>query len=139
MKRYIVTPSRCTACRSCELACAFRHGSMGQPGPTRIRAYMFTERKHVPLTCMQCEDAACVKVCPVAALARNPKTGAIAVAESKCIGCQACVSACPFGAIAMLESQVAYKCDLCDGDPACVRFCPTKALEYVEVRPPAAH
>jgi Fe-S-cluster-containing hydrogenase component 2 len=107
---------------------------MGQPGPTRIRAYMFTEGKHVPLTCMQCEEAACVTVCPVAALARNAKTGAIEVVDGRCIGCRACVAACPFGAIAMLERDVAYKCDLCGGDPACVRFCPTKALEYVEVR-----
>jgi Fe-S-cluster-containing hydrogenase component 2 len=132
MKRYTVTPSRCTACRSCELACSFRHAEGGKPGPTRIRAYMFTEGHHVPLTCMQCEEAACMTVCPVGALVRNTVTGAIDVHNGKCIGCQACVAACPFGAMAMHGKRpLAYKCDLCGGEPACVQFCPTKALEYL--------
>jgi Fe-S-cluster-containing hydrogenase component 2 len=86
---------------------------------------------------MQCEQAACVSVCPVTALVRNLATGAIEVAEDRCIGCQACVGACPFGAIAMLDKRpIAYKCDLCGGEPACVAFCPSKALEYRAVAPP---
>ena len=138
MKRYFVTPSRCTACRSCELACSFRHGAFGLPGRTRIRTYPFGEGKNVPLTCMQCEQAACVSACPAGALVRNPATAAIDVGDARCIGCRACVGACPFGAISMLDKRpIAFKCDLCGGEPACVAFCPTKAIEYREALPGA--
>ena len=132
MKRYLVVPSRCTACRTCELACSFRHGVGGLPGPSRIRAYLFGDGKNVPLTCMQCDTAACVQVCPVDALVRSATTGAIEVHETRCVSCKACVAACPFGAMAMGPKQThPHKCDLCGGEPACVAFCPTKALEYV--------
>ena len=54
------------------------------------------------------------------------------VAAEKCIGCSACVWACPFGASELdLITRVAHRCDQCDGDPLCVKHCPTGALRYV--------
>jgi Fe-S-cluster-containing hydrogenase component 2 len=58
--------------------------------------------------------------------------GALLVAAEKCIGCSACVWACPFGASELdPTTRVAYRCDQCDGDPLCVKHCPTGALRYV--------
>jgi len=130
-KTLVITPSRCTACRTCELACSFKHSQAGEMGMARIRAFLFGEGQNQVLTCFQCDDAACVKVCPVAALRRNENTGAIVVDERRCIGCGLCSIACPFGHMAHAPvSGIAVKCDLCGGAPACAAFCPTKALEY---------
>ena len=50
-----------------------------------------------------------------------------------CIGCAACVDACPFGMAALHpESGLALICDLCGGDPACVKRCATGAIVYDE-------
>lgn len=131
-KRLYVTPDRCTACRTCELACAFRHSSAAvQPQATRITAHVVVpDVQNVPLTCLQCDDPACAKACPVEALVRNPLTGAIEVLEQRCVGCRQCVAACPFGQIRFDTAHTkAFKCDLCGGDnPSCAAFCPTKAL-----------
>jgi len=66
------------------------------------------------------------------AISTNPTTGARQVDKEKCIGCSACVYACPFGA-ALLDRSVGnvFICDLCDGDPLCARLCPFGALQYI--------
>ena len=130
-KTQTITPSRCTACRTCELACSFKHAMTGGLGIARIRAFMYGEGKNQILTCFQCDDAACVKVCPVEALTRHETTGAIEVNERRCIGCGLCSIACPFGHMNHDRANgIAIKCNLCEGEPACATFCPTKTLEY---------
>jgi len=74
-----------------------------------------------------------VNVCPVKAVSRDETLGRVVVDYDVCIGCRACVSACPFGAMGFdVIGRKVIKCDLCDGDPQCVRFCEIKALEYVD-------
>ncbi len=131
-KQFSVDPNLCTGCRTCELACSFTHTVDGKAGRPRIYATPGGfEDLWVPVTCLQCDDAACVKSCLVDALKRNPETGAIELNEAVCVKCMACVAACPFGcALVDPEQDKVIKCDLCGGDPACARFCPTKALTY---------
>lgn len=134
-KRFVVNPDLCTGCRTCELACSFNHPVDGKPGLSRIFVIP-TEHKElwVPVTCLQCDDPACVKSCLVDALRRNEKTGAIELNQDKCVKCMACVAACPFGcSVIDAVHNIVVKCDLCSGDPACARFCPSKALEYKDV------
>lgn len=134
MQKLYVTPDRCTACRTCELACSFRHTrSQVQLGASRITAHVIVpDERNVPLVCLQCEEAACVTVCPSAALARNAITGAVDVNVARCIGCRQCTAACPFGQIRFDEARLTpFKCDLCGGDnPSCAAFCPTRALVW---------
>jgi anaerobic carbon-monoxide dehydrogenase iron sulfur subunit len=129
-----VTPSKCTACRNCEMACAFSHMHQGRPTTARIRAFADDEQReghNAVVVCMQCEDAGCVKACPAHALWRKPETGAIYHVPDRCIRCQSCVAGCSFGNMRW-EAAMEFptKCDLCDGDPVCVKFCPTAAIEY---------
>jgi len=133
-KRLIITPDRCTACRTCELACAFRHtASQVQPAATRVTAHVIVpDVENVPLVCLQCEEAACATACPVGALQRNEATGAIEVHEDLCVGCRQCAASCPFGQARFDDSKLKpFKCDLCGGDnPSCAAFCPTRSLVW---------
>lgn len=130
-KQLIVTPERCTGCRTCELACAFAHGESFHFAKPRVAHVHFPDDRHITMLCLQCEEAACAKVCAADAIVRNEATGAVEILEERCIKCMACRSACPFGNILTDEEGTGVlKCDLCGGDPACARFCPTETLVY---------
>ncbi|MEM0049232.1 MAG: 4Fe-4S dicluster domain-containing protein [Candidatus Bathyarchaeia archaeon] len=87
----------------------------------------------IPMLCQQCEDPPCANVCPTGALFKEPKTNILRLKESLCIGCKACLIACPFGVI-KIDPVIgkAIKCDYCGEDPLCVKYCVTGALKYVE-------
>jgi anaerobic carbon-monoxide dehydrogenase iron sulfur subunit len=130
-KSLVVIPSRCVGCGTCKLACSMVKGKGEGIARHRIHIYTSSPDTHVQVACLQCVEAACMKVCTSGALVRNPDTGAIEVNESRCIGCGLCEIACPFGHMHFsTQRQKPEKCDLCAGDPACVRFCPHGALEY---------
>jgi carbon-monoxide dehydrogenase iron sulfur subunit len=83
--------------------------------------------------CQQCQDAPCMNVCPVKAISQDEQLGRVSVDYNTCIGCRACVSVCPFGAMSFNSTdRRVLKCDVCDGDPQCVRFCDVKAVDFVE-------
>lgn len=98
-----------------------------------VDVFSFEENSHelsLPITCFQCEDAACMDVCPAKALYRD-ENSTVLVDSARCIGCKLCTSACPFGNIEYNYSAgKIVKCDLCDGNPDCVKYCPTYALVY---------
>jgi len=133
MSRMIVADmTKCTNCRMCEMACSLVTTGAFAPTRSRIRVYVFGEHfKHVPVTCFQCADAPCVKVCPAGALLQGD--GLVRFVKEACIGCRMCMLACPFGVISFDgEARVIAKCDTCSGDPECVRFCAYGALEFRE-------
>ena len=120
---------KCTGCRICELYCALCHERALNPKKARLRIVRMEPAIDKPVACRQCADPPCAKVCPTTAINRNNKLDIVILAQKKCIGCGACVEACPFGAIWLHpESKKALKCDLCQ---ACVPRCPTNALSVV--------
>jgi len=129
-----VDHEKCTGCRLCELVCAVSHDGISNPARSRIRVMKWeAEGLYIPMTCQQCQDAPCLKVCPVKAISQEEQTGRVTVDYNTCIGCRSCVSVCPFGAMSFntIDRRV-LKCDLCDGNPQCVRFCEVKAVDFVE-------
>ncbi|MBT7756896.1 MAG: 4Fe-4S dicluster domain-containing protein, partial [Rhodospirillaceae bacterium] len=53
---------------------------------------------YFPRSCLHCEDAPCVTVCPTGASYKRTEDGIVLVEEDKCIGCKLCSWACPYGA-----------------------------------------
>ncbi|MEZ5792151.1 MAG: 4Fe-4S dicluster domain-containing protein [Nitratireductor sp.] len=98
---------------------------------------------HFPKSCLHCDDAPCVTVCPTGASYKRSEDGIVLVEEDKCIGCGLCAWACPYGAREMDPvANVMKKCTLCvdriynenlaveDQVPACVRTCPANARHF---------
>ena len=147
MKRIVADPTKCMACRACEFACALAHADSDDLAEAifeqGVQPRIYIEPAGglaVPLQCRHCEDAPCVQVCPTGALSRPGETGPVLAQEEKCIGCEFCVQACPFGVIRLAsKGKVVIKCDLCirrqaEGlQPACVAACPVGALALEEV------
>lgn len=125
---------KCTGCRQCELVCSVSHDGISNPSRSRINVVKWeAEGLYIPVSCQQCEDAPCMTVCPVKAISREKSLDYVKVDYDVCIGCRACVTACPFGAMSFnIMDKKVFKCDLCEGEPICVRFCEVKALEYVD-------
>jgi Fe-S-cluster-containing dehydrogenase component len=104
---------------------------------------------HVPKSCLHCEDAPCVTVCPTGASYKRAEDGIVLVNEDSCIGCSLCAWACPYGAREMdAAAGVMKKCTLCvdriynenipeeDRVPACVRTCPAGARHFGDFADP---
>lgn len=106
---------------------------------------------HFPKSCLHCENAPCVTVCPTGASYKREADGIVLVHEDWCIGCGLCAWACPYGAREMDEAAgVMKKCTLCvdriyntnlpeeDRVPACVRTCPAGARHFGDLGDPSS-
>jgi Fe-S-cluster-containing dehydrogenase component len=121
----------------------------------RVHAYEVTPPEgppqiiHFPRSCLHCEDAPCVTVCPTGASYKRAEDGIVLVNEDACMGCGLCAWACPYGAREMdAQAGVMKKCTLCvdrignenlpevDRIPACVRTCPTGARHFGDLGDP---
>jgi len=131
---------RCLACRNCERVCSFQEAGGFKREDSNIWVQVdLAKRSIFTMTCLQCETALCLEVCPTKGLVRDPKTNAVVVDEAACVGCKMCVAACPFGNIHFENKrQVAAKCNLCNGDPQCVKNCMSGALHFGDINDLAA-
>ena len=118
--------SRRTRCRSSVTRTYVKYVDVGT-FPQARRAFQVTR-------CNQCDDAPCVDGLPDRAMYRRPD-GIVDFDKSICIGCKACIAACPYDAIFINpEDHSAEKCNFCAHrldvglEPACVVVCPTEAI-----------
>ena len=127
-----ISPSKCTGCLQCEMACSYEHTGSFNPARSRIKIFEIDHGiRSVPYTCTQCSDAWCMQACPTGAITRSAETGAVEVTDDKCVGCKVCTIACPYGTINYnQDTGKVTKCDLCGGDPQCAKACPTDAITY---------
>ncbi len=153
----VIDLNRCVGCHACAIACRaewsvpvpYRRNWVKRLGPEKTpKGLSFT---FYPGLCNHCDHPMCVTVCPVdpeerefrskdgkvkkmaiRATYKHPFTGVVLIDKERCIGCGACVEACPYGARYLneeLDDPKADKCTFCierveQGlEPACVRTC----------------
>jgi Fe-S-cluster-containing dehydrogenase component len=166
----VIDLDTCVGCQACVTACkAWNTENYGAPlgdrDPygaepegaflNRVHGYEATPEGeaprivHFPRSCLHCEDAPCVTVCPTGASWKRAEDGIVLVNEDACMGCGLCAWACPYGAREMDPvAGVMKKCTLCvdrianpnlpeeDRIPACVRTCPTGARHFGDLGDP---
>ncbi|MCU0242423.1 MAG: 4Fe-4S dicluster domain-containing protein [Vicinamibacteria bacterium] len=134
--------TRCIGCQGCSAACK-EQNNLPETVEPRTTAYTWTTvEQHAGVfirrLCMHCEDPACVSVCPVGALTKDPH-GPVVYNAERCIGCRYCLMACPFGVPKYQWDRaipIVGKCILCasrvqKGQPAaCAEVCPTGATTF---------
>jgi len=103
MTRYAmaIDLDRCMGCRACMEACKVENGTpKGSFWMYVFRleegTYPSSKLSFLPRPCMHCDNAPCVKVCPVGARYKR-EDGLVATDWARCIGCRYCEVACPYG------------------------------------------
>jgi formate dehydrogenase beta subunit len=88
-------------------------------------------------SCLHCEEPGCLLACPAPGAIVQYENGIVDFDQDKCIGCQYCVSGCPFDIPRFdSETEKVYKCTMCvdrigNGmEPACVKSCPTGSIRF---------
>mgnify|MGYP003337648580 CR=1 FL=1 len=133
----VLDQSRCIGCHACTTVCKSENDV--PLGVTRtyvkyvdVGVFPQARRAFQVTRCNQCEDAPCVAACPTSAMHRRDD-GIVDFDKSICIGCKACIAACPYDAIFINpEDHSAEKCNFCANrvenhlEPACVSVCPTE-------------
>ena len=133
-------PKKCVGCGVCGLMCSLYHE--GEAGPSLSRSGLVRDPFNYDFTfnvCQQCPSPSCYFACPLKDQARliDSVTGARYIDEDECIGCGACIKACPFDPPRTKlhpEEKIAFTCDLCKDrreGSICVEYCPMQALTYV--------
>jgi molybdopterin-containing oxidoreductase family iron-sulfur binding subunit len=177
---YALDISRCIGCRRCVYACVEENNQSRQPELHWIRVLSMPKEKgidfahadpyyepakvpeeghfYVPVSCQQCRNAPCTKVCPTGATWTEPD-GIVVIDYEWCIGCRYCMAACPYGARHFNWTEpsipknelnpnthylgnrprpkgVVEKCTFCiqrsraGRYPACVEVCPVGARKF---------
>jgi Fe-S-cluster-containing dehydrogenase component len=160
----------CVGCHACAVNCkewntSGYHAPMTDTAPygadptgvwfNRVHAYEVqrpagqSQTIYFPKSCLHCEDAPCVTVCPTGASYKREEDGIVLVDESMCIGCKLCSWSCPYGAREYDANEgVMKKCTLCvdkiynenlseeSRQPACVSTCPANARHFGDLGDP---
>lgn len=167
--------TRCTGCNACAMACKVSnnlpkdvwwnvvHTDGGEFNDTARGEYGANHMLFYPQSCMHCANPSCVSVCPTGATYVR-EDGIIAMNNEACIGCRACMDACPYDVRRYIENDPEFytdfaigdpqapahrggtveKCDFCAAridrgeKPACMVLCPGRARYYGDLDDPTS-
>jgi protein NrfC len=142
----LIYKDRCIDCERCLEACkqtnyvpsyGYRITILGRKKTGVAASKMI--REFLPVLCNHCNRPPCVRVCPTKATFKNKKNGIVMMKESLCVGCKACMTACPYNARYFnRDTESVDKCDFCfrrrlqNGatNTACVEACPADVLFF---------
>jgi Fe-S-cluster-containing dehydrogenase component/formate-dependent nitrite reductase membrane component NrfD len=136
---FIIDNRKCIGCHACTVACKTENHVPLSVNRTWVK---YVEKGEFPTTrrvfqvtrCNHCEKPPCVAICPVTAMYQR-KDGIVDFSSERCIGCKACMQACPYDSIYIDPDEgTAAKCHFCAHrteiglEPACVVVCPEHAI-----------
>ncbi|HWC19369.1 MAG TPA: formate dehydrogenase subunit beta [Terriglobales bacterium] len=155
----LIDTTTCIGCKACEVACVewndlpfgetvFDNTYQTMP-ETRWNYWnliKFNEHQRTDGTlmwlmrkdqCMHCADPGCLRACPADGAIVQYENGIVDFQQENCIGCQFCLSGCPFDIPRFNPTtKKVYKCSLCSDrvgqglEPACIKACPTGCLHF---------
>ena len=167
----VIDLKRCMGCHTCALGCKMQNNvpmgmlwnriltDGGEDVDSARGEFPNLHKSWMPLACLHCENAPCIKVCPVGATFRD-KDGRVLINYDRCIGCRYCMAACPYNArvfnwqapvrepgfsygdAPIRPKGVVEKCTLCvertskGKEPVCVEVCPAKARIFGDLDDP---
>lgn len=147
---FVFDQSRCTGCKTCEVACCDYHDLRSGVAFRNIREYVGGSWRqdasgaweqdvfafYLSMSCNHCTNPVCIRFCSAGAIEKDP-SGFVHIDGDKCAGCQLCMVSCPYHAPRFDESiGTVLKCDGCRGrieegkQPICVEACPMHALSF---------
>ena len=162
----LVDTERCIGCHTCALACKVENnvpngiwwnrvltvGGDEMDTPQILNGHH--QLSYLTLACQHCENAPCVKVCPVGATYKREDDGVVVQDYDRCIGCRYCMVACPYTGVRQFnweepdyevdhpvggqgipahQKGTVEKCTFCSHrlgqglEPACIEVCPARA------------
>jgi Fe-S-cluster-containing dehydrogenase component len=157
---FVVDLNSCIGCNACMVACAQENQTpyWSEKWRTKVEQIEIGEfpqvkRVFFPHLCMQCQNTPCLYACPTGATYKTEE-GIVLVNYERCIGCEACVIACPYDARYPYDSEDVEECKKLYGEeaihttphidkctwcyhrikeglvPACVETCPTNCRMF---------
>lgn len=136
---FVIDNTACIGCHACSTACKSEHQvPLGVQRTwvkaTEVGTFPDVRRTFQVTRCNHCENPPCVRICPTSAMHQRAD-GIVDFDSDSCIGCKACIQACPYDAIHIdPETHTAAKCNYCAHrtdiglEPACVVVCPEHAI-----------
>jgi Fe-S-cluster-containing dehydrogenase component/formate-dependent nitrite reductase membrane component NrfD len=135
----LIDHTRCIGCHACSTACKSENAVPVSVNRTYVKyadvgLFPHARRAFQVTRCNQCQEPPCVFACPTSAMHQR-HDGIVDFDKRVCIGCKACMAACPYDAIFINPyDHSAEKCNFCAHrlevglEPACVVVCPTQAI-----------
>ena len=105
----VIDLRKCIGCENCKHVC--NDANHVPPGATWRRVVSFAKDngldkpEYLSMGCMHCSAPPCLEVCPTGATYRRPD-GIVDIKSERCIGCGACILACPYKARSIVFEDV---------------------------------
>ena len=160
----VIDLNRCIGCQGCSVSCKIKNNlpegvwwnrvlTVGGDGIDVVGGGVdHPALSFLPLACLHCAEPACLPVCPTGATYKR-EDGIVGIHSEDCIGCRACIQACPYGVRVFNISEpkrptshalgssavtsgvrgTVEKCDFCidridaGALPVCIESCPARA------------